>query len=125
MAELTDIYNSLFFKRASYKEIPIEDKEKNFFIINRLLSKEYPKQANLLNNKIVDKGLSLDIWFFFLKDKKTPRNFWNKSKKLKEELPKKESDFLKDNYHLTTDDISFLNKYYPKQIKELLKDFNI
>jgi hypothetical protein len=125
MAELTDIYNSLFFKRASYKDIPIEDKEKNFFIINRLLSKEYPLQANLLNNKIVDKGLSLDIWFLFLKDKKTPRNFWNKSKKLKEELPKKESDFLKDNYHLTTDDISFLNKYYPKQIKELLKDFNI
>lgn len=125
MAELTEIYNSLFFKRAGYKDIPIEDKEKNFFIINRLLSKEYPLQANLLNNKIVDKGLSLDIWFLFLKDKKTSKNFWNKSKKLKEELPKKESDFLKENYHLTSDDISFLNKYYPKQIKELLKDFNI
>jgi hypothetical protein len=102
-------------------DVPLsdEDKEKFFFIFNRYFSKKYTKKSQLLNNKNVDKSISLDLWYYFMLDKPYPNWFWSKSPKFeKTDIP--DSDFKllflklglnkEQDLIITTPDSIFQNK---------------
>jgi len=125
MADLTEIVNSLFSKRDNWKNISNDDKEKNFFIINRFLSKSWPTQSQELNNKEVDKSLALDIWYMFLKNKSYPKNFWHKGKIGKNQLKPDQIIILTKELDINQDELTFLNNNHPELISQLLKEFNI
>jgi len=124
MAELIDVVNSVL-RRSGYDRISNIDKERFFFIINRYLSKDFPDQAQLLNDKRMDKSICLDLWFHFLKGKPYPKSFWSKSPKSDEKsiLTNKQKELLMIELDIREDDLNLLAQFYPKLVKEELKYF--
>jgi hypothetical protein len=125
-----DIANSIFINKNSFNEIPSEDKECNFFIINKKISlgniKNIPllKQAQFLNSKFIDKNFALNIWFNFFKNKNIndiPFWWYKKSNKEKEKTKKigtnKEIEYIQNFNELSEKDILFLKKYYPEELE--------
>lgn len=132
MANLSEIVNCLFVNRTNYKTISKEDKEKNFFIINRYMSKKYPTVAQALNYKGMDKETCLDMWFMlspwkndykFLKY--APSFFWSKTeniKKTSKHFDKKEIELLLEYYSdLRIQDFDYLYEYHRELITDELK----
>jgi hypothetical protein len=71
------IINTIFYNKKNWKNISNKDKEDLFFIVNRYMGKKYPKLAQTLNVKNIDKATAMDIWFIFFKNEyKVPDWFW-------------------------------------------------
>lgn len=116
------ISKAILNERSRYEEVTTEQKEKWFFILNRYLSKEYPKESKLLNSKLIDKATGMDIWFHFLKDKPYPKLMWSKSEKEKsEDIPEKDFELLYEKLGLNKkEDLNFLINKFPEYIEEEL-----
>ena len=124
MAELIDVVNAIFTRKSEWSKITDEDKEKNFFIINRYMSKKYPVQAQLLNQKSINKISAINLWYFFiLNDRYYTKWFWSKSVKDKEELIITEKDFnyLVDRLKISEFNLKSLIEYYPDMVIDELK----
>ena len=123
MAELFDVVNAIINKKGWDKITDIE-KEKNFFIINRYMSKFYPKQAQLLNLKTINKILALDLWYYFMESKPYPGWFWSKSEKTeKPDIIEKDFKLLLINLRICKEDLEYLIDKHPEFIKDELKYF--
>ena len=124
MAEFFDIVKCLFTNRKDYKNISDEDKELNFFIINRYMSKKYPELAQKLNNKQIDKSVALDLWFINdkVKNESYPGWFWSKSnsKKDKPIIPNPDKKLLMKHFDINDQDMDTLIKYFLPDVKEEL-----
>lgn len=60
-------FTRIFFRDTkSYKLIDEKEKEKMFFMFNRMIARLYPINANRLNYNGIDTGLALDVWFHAL-----------------------------------------------------------
>lgn len=118
--DFKEIVDSLFINRKKYHLVTDEEKESNFFIINRKLSRKYPKIAEFFNDKSIDKSSALDRWFYFFKDtKRIPSWYWGKKgNKIKNKSDIKEKDIrmLRNKFDLKESDIDFLYKYYNKEL---------
>jgi hypothetical protein len=62
MIQLFDFIRILFEDPVQYKELSSYDKQRNFFMTNRLMSIQYPVQANALNNIKISQAPALDYW---------------------------------------------------------------
>lgn len=123
-AKLTEVVNCLFKDRKNYRSLEKEDKELNFFIINRYLSKKFPEYAEKFNDKSIDKSLALDMWFLYLSDKvdwSVFKWFWSKTPKKTKFLSEKENKILLQRLMLKQEDLNILCQYYPDLVKEELK----
>lgn len=126
--DLRHIGDFIFKQKEQYKKLTDEDKEKFFFIMNRKFARQYPKHAQFFNNKNMDKSSALDIWYhFFIKQRTTniPNWYWFKlsGKREKNILKKEEEEFLLDFYQFRKNDLKFLIKYFPEEIKNDIKKF--
>lgn len=125
--KLADVVNYLLKDRHKYKTIPVKDKETNFFIINRFLSKKFPEQAQKFNKKTIDKSLALDLWFLFLRHEK--RNeifgwFWSKvPSNTNKKLSEADSKLLMSKFEIRKEDLDMLVMYHMDFIEEELKYF--
>ena len=120
MAELIDVFNAMI-KRGNWEEITLEEKEKNFFIFNRYFSKRYPKQAQLLNLKNIDKVVGMELWYQFMKNEPYPSYFWSKSEKNdKPALVPKDYRMLLVSLKVKPDDLDYLIEKHYEFIKEEL-----
>jgi len=113
MAELVDIFNSMT-KRTNWDKITDDEKEKSVFIFNRLLSKKYIEQSQLLNLKSIDKVSSMNIWYEFMKTQPYPRWFWSKSSKSeKDKVNSKDFHILLTKLNIKPYDLNYLiDKHY-------------
>ncbi len=120
---LFDVANVLIKDKHLFLELNDSLKEKYFFIINRYLSKGFPEFSSELNYKKIDKSLAFDAWYYFLYDKPYPKWFWSKSPKIEQEDDMKDKDkmMLIKYYDIRLEDLSYLVKWSPKQVKEDLK----
>ncbi|MCK9416068.1 hypothetical protein M0Q97_05345 [Candidatus Dojkabacteria bacterium] len=118
--------SNIIFKnkeKEKYQYVSDEEKEANFFMLNRKFAIKYLKQAQFFNNRNVDKSSAIDIWYKIFKNTTydTP-SWWWKSKqtknKPKSEFASSDLKLIKDYYELTNGDIKFLITYY----KDILKD---
>jgi hypothetical protein len=124
--------DAIFKTKSEYKNIPDEDKEYNFFIINRKFASKYIKQAKFLNSKNIDKVMAMDLWFLFFKNQNViPGWYWQSKSNKKEEKVKvkkiSNSDLkmiLDNNENLTQNDLEFLIKYYPTDVQNEIKKLN-
>jgi len=121
MAELIDVANAMFRYKEKWKDITDEDKEKFFFIFNRFFSKMYPEKSQLLNIKNIDKISSMNLWYYFMYNKKYPDWFWSKSKKEKSVLTDKDFKLLMDKLNIKDIDVEYLVDKHYDFIKEELK----
>ena len=123
MAELIDIFKSITNKRG-WDEISDEDKEKNFFIINRYMVKKYPQKSQLLNLKTINKVSALNLWYNFMLTEPYPKWFWSKGEKAdKPEISEKDYKLLIRKLHIKNIDLDYLIENHMDYIKEELKYF--
>lgn len=122
-ADLTTFVNAMFKDKANWKLLTAEDKEANFFIFNRFMSKAYPKQAQSFNKRYLDKAICADIWFKFLqRERYTPSWFWKYRQGKKDENVKKYEKFLADN-EISQKDLLYLQSYYPDILETEFKRY--
>lgn len=122
MADLKLVAGAMFSKRSEWKNIPDEEKESCFFIINRMFSKAYPEKAQFLNHKGINKAAAMDLWFHFMKNKPYPNWFWSKSPKSESsDLAEKDFKLLLLKLGLKDSDLIYLIEKHPEFIKEELK----
>ena len=120
MAELIDVFKAMM-RKGSWESITVEEKEKNFFIINRNLSKRYPEQAQLLNLKNIDKVVGMELWYQFMKNEPYPSYFWSKSEKNdKPVLAPKDYRMLLVSLKVKPDDLDYLIEKHYEFIKDEL-----
>lgn len=120
---ILSISKAMFQNRGDWKFVTQEMKEKYFFIFNRYFSKKYPKMAQLLNDKNINKSISLDLWFNFMSDKPYPKWFWSKSQEKKIESTSKEDfELLMEKLQLNKkEDLEYLIQNFPDIMEEELK----
>ena len=113
--------NLIFKDKDKYKFISDEEKELNFFKLNRKFAFKFLKQAQFFNNRNVDKPSALDTWYqIFYKTKGTPQWCW-KTKQKKKDIKvfnDKDINLLKEYFDINDNDINFLVKYYEDKVKE-------
>lgn len=125
--EFTHIVDFIFKNKEKYELLTDEDKEKNFFIINRKFAREYPIHAEFFNKKNSNKATALDIWFAFFYKKRTidtPKWYWFTKKKTETVsaiIKKEEIKYFMDFYDITEDDVMYLIKNHTEEIKEEIK----
>ena len=117
--------NIIFKDKDKYKFISDEEKETNFFMLNRKFAFKYLKQAQFLNNKNVNKASAIDIWYqiFYKTTNGTPAWWWKTkaTPKEKSKFPSADIKLIKDYYELTDDDMKFLITYYEEKMKDDIK----
>ena len=123
MAELIDVVNAMFTNKDRWKSISNEDKEKNFFIINRYMCKKFTDKSKLFNDKLINKVSAMDTWYIFMMDKPYPKWFWSKSEVKKEKpiISEDEMNYLMQTFDISENDIEMLNRFYPDVVTEEIK----
>ena len=113
--ELSGLIRILFTDKTKWENINPEEKEKIFFIFNRIYARQYPIQASALNGKQMDKCLAFEIIFNFFKSTiKQPNWFyvdWSKMKR---------TNSLLTSYDYY--DRKILNQYYPDILTQVAKE---
>lgn len=118
---LTAFFDALIKKRENWKWVTDEQKEKNFFIINRFMAKKYTGLSQLLNIKTIDKVAAMDCWFHFMENEPYPKWFWSKSQIEKESLSSGDKKILIGRLEIKESDLEWLLKLDPQFIKDELK----
>ena len=115
--------NAMFRYRNQWKFVTDEAKSKNFFIINRYMSKMYPEKAFLMNDKFMDEITGMNLWFAFMIDKPYPPFLWSKSeKKIKKDLfIEKDLLSLRQHMNITDSELEILVRYHSDEVKEEIK----
>lgn len=118
--------NIIFKDKNKYKLVSDEEKENNFFMLNRKFAIKYPKQAQFFNNKNIDKPSAIDVWYqiFYKTTNGTPYWWWKtkqQKKKIKSTFNNNDLNLIKDYYSFTDNDVNFLEKYYISELKEDIK----
>lgn len=126
--DMRHIGDFMFKNKSEYINLSDEDKETFFFIMNRKFARNYPKQAQFFNKKGMDKASSLDVWYDYFISKDVngiPGWYWFKlsAKKEKRILKKEEEEFLTEFYQIRKEDLDFLIKYYPDEVKAEVKKY--
>lgn len=116
--------DALFKNKDDWFNISDETKSLALFVFNQRLSKYYPKQAQLLNNKNVNKASAMDAWFYLLLKTRYIPTLWSKStgkKKEKEIISKKDKEFLKTKLDIHEDDLEYLITNHLDEVLDELK----
>jgi len=120
--------NIIFKDKDKYKFISDEEKENNFFMLNRKFAFKYLKQSQFFNNKNINKASAIDIWYqvFYKTTNGTPLWWWNTSKSKKEknkekEINKNDIKLIKEYYNISDRDINFLIKFYNDKLLDDIK----
>jgi len=111
----------MFTNKNMYRTLSDEDKINNFFILNKKFSMAYPKVAQFLNRKGLDKASALDYWFlYFYKQNKVPGFFFNNSKTKakvdKSSLSQEDVDIMYEYFDIQQEDANFLNEHFKDEI---------
>ena len=106
--ELFDILKA-FFSDKKWQDVTKQEKSKNFFMINRIMSISLPLQANAFNNTKIDPVSVIDFWKFTLTNKKEKKKVY---------APKEEVlDLIRSKFEISNREIKELLRYYPKEFK--------
>lgn len=122
---LAQVVNTLFRLKHNWPDIDPESKKAAFFIINRFLCKQYPRNAHFLNNKGFDENVALDIWFMHQKNSnRTPEWFWAKpsvKKFSKMEYDLLDEKILENFRDEISDDLDYYNRMLEGPVTEKVK----
>lgn len=127
--ELVDI---IFKNKGKYGTVSKEDKENNFYIINKKFSLgsdsqrgKYLKFSQFFNHKAIDKASALDLWFlFFKKTPSIPGWYWIKNtntKEKKNKIPNADRELLLKYNDITERDLDFMIEHYKDDVDMEIK----
>lgn len=118
--------NIIFKDKDKFKFVTDEEKDSNFFKLNRKFAFKYLKRAQFFNNKNINKPSSIDVWYQMFYNIKGIPEWWWKSKqpaktKAKSEFSNADLKLIKEYYLISDSDIDFLIKFYSEKLKEDIK----
>ena len=129
--QLFDIVKNIFSTNdKNWKSVGRIDKSRNFFMVNRIMSIQFPIQANQFNKLKVTPPPVVDWWRDTLSHRfsKPPVWIYTKTKKVEkpEEAQIKESPeveaFIRDKYKVTRRDLLQIKEFYPDRYQAWLSD---
>jgi hypothetical protein len=129
--QLFDIVKNIFSTNdKNWKSVGRIDKSRNFFMVNRIMSIQFPIQANQFNKLKVTPAPVVDWWRDTLSHRfsKPPVWIYTKTKKVEkqEETQIKESPeveaFIRDKYKVTRRDLLQIKEFYPDRYQAWLSD---
>jgi len=129
--QLFDIVKNIFSTNDKvWKSVGRIDKSRNFFMVNRIMSIQFPLQANQFNKLKVVPAPVVDWWRDTLSHRfsKPPVWIYTKTKKVEkqEESQIKESPeveaFIRDKYKVTRRDLLQIKEFYPDRYQAWLSD---
>lgn len=127
MANPFNIINSFFNNK--WEEISDSDKSRNFFMINRICSIQFPIQANYFNNIKISPSSAIDFWKVLLsnKYKSCPKWTWTKTNKKQKEVKSmtykpEVLDFIKERYQISNREIEELGDFFPEKFKKFYQE---
>jgi hypothetical protein len=121
-----EIIKSFFSK--DWGRINNQDKSRNFFMINRTCSIQFPLHANMFNNVKIQPNVVVDWWKSFLTHKyqKQPSWVWTKTikggEKKKTEYKEEVIDFIKEKHEISNREIEELKQFFPEKFHSFYKD---
>lgn len=119
------------FFSPEWGKISNRDKAKNFFMINRTCSIQFPLQANMFNNLKIAPSEVVDWWKVFLSHKYRTQPSWIWTKTLKKEEKKRKEhkkeiiDFIKEKYQISNREIEELQFFFPKKFETFYKEIEM
>jgi hypothetical protein len=129
--QLFDIVKNIFSTSDKiWNSVGRNDKSRNFFMINRIMSIQFPIQANQFNKLRVSSPHVVDWWRDTLSHRfsKPPAWIYTKTKKVEKddvykgkESPEIES-FIREKYKVTRRDLAQLKQFYPEKYREWISD---
>jgi len=92
--DLFDLTKQLFDRSSKWENVKPYEKSKNFFMVNRFMSINFPMQANLFNNRHITPSSAVDSWRDVLNRlfTKPPSWMYTKTKKFPSPGGKKQPD---------------------------------
>lgn len=92
--DLFDLTKKLFDRNYKWESVKAYDKSKNFFMVNRFMSINFPMQSNLFNNRHIISSSAVDSWRDVLNRlfTKPPSWMYTKTKKADKSPNKKYPD---------------------------------
>lgn len=129
--QLFDVIKKLFSDKK-WEEVSKNDKSKNFFMINRIMSINFPAQANMFNHLKVNPSQVIDWWNGTLTNLYSKPPYWIYTKTKKKESEKKETSknyseaesFIREKYKVSKKDLLQLKQFYPDKYNEWIKGVN-
>jgi len=126
--ELFDIVKTIFKSEKDWANISRNDKTKNFFMINRIMSIQFPMQANQFNNTKISPRPVVDWWHSTLSRHYTKMPSWiftktKKSAQKKVSAVSVEADpevekFIREKYSASKRELSELKKFFPDKYQD-------
>lgn len=131
--ELFDFVKALFSKN-DWEKVSKIDKEKYFFIVNRFMCINFPRQASMFNIKHIPKIYVMDYWHTTLSKLYNTVPSWvytkgQKSSKADKEKDLSISDELVDLFcsknQCSKSDLELLSQLYPDSLQPELEELEL
>jgi hypothetical protein len=131
--QLFDIIKLIFNnKQKEWKSVGKIDKSRNFFMINRIMSIQFPVQANQFNKLKVVPAPVVDWWHDTLSARFSKPPVWLYTKTKKSDGPKTDEvktselteSFIRDKYRISKRDIETIKKFYPDKYSSWVSDIS-
>jgi hypothetical protein len=128
--ELFDVIKRIFENDSKWKDVSNHDKARNFFMINRIMSIQFPIQANQFNKLRVSPVPVVNWWHATLSPrfKKSPKwIFTQTSKANKKKSESKILDFtdaeslVREKYGVSIKDLNQIKKFYPDKYNDWME----
>lgn len=129
--ELFDVVKTVFKKDKAWDKVSRNDKVRNFFMINRIMSIQFPIQADQFNHTKISPRPVVDWWhdtlskhytkipgWIFTKTKKSKNNV---SAKSEFDIDKNVEVFVANKYEISMRDLEDLKRFYPEKYSLWMK----
>ena len=127
------LIDRLFINRNQFKQLTDDEKNNNFFMINRKLAVGKNKKINFIklsqffNSRFIDESTATDMWFnFFKKENRIPGWYWAPKNRFKlssnkSSIPLKDKTDFKYKNDINEDDLIFLEKHFKEDVDYEIK----
>jgi hypothetical protein len=127
-----DLIKAFFLSDREWEDISPVTKRKNFFMVNRVMSIQYPLQGQLLNNTRISSEEAIDWWRMWMKRIYTRPPKWCytstkgfKKDKVQETPPFVLSDetslIIREKFQMSKRELKELEKFFPQDFEKWAK----
>lgn len=126
--ELFDIVKTIFKSDKDWDKVSRNDKTKNFFMLNRIMSIQFPMQAHQFNHTKISPRPVADWWHNTLSRHYTKMPSWifaktKKSQQKKISTASVEADpevekFIREKFSVSNRELADLKKFFPEKYQE-------
>jgi hypothetical protein len=127
--ELFDVVKSIFGPEKTWNSVGKADKTRNFFMVNRIMSIQFPLQAHEFNHTKVVPDLVVNWWRSALSPKFNKAPGWIFTSTSKKESNKSTQkiknfevveDFIRTRYQISKRELGEMKQFFPEQYHDWL-----